>query len=34
MNRKQFTSLLSLVGLGGDPGLAEKLFYIFDDDNS
>lgn len=34
MNRAQFNSLLSLVGLGGDPGLSEKLFYIFDDDFS
>ena len=34
MDRTQFFKLLQLVGLGGDAGLAEKLFYIFDDDAS
>ena len=34
MDKKQFFKLLSIVGLGGDPCLLEKLFYIFDDDES
>lgn len=34
MNRTQFAELLSYVGLGADENLTDKLFYIFDDDNS
>ena len=34
MNRKDFGELLSYVGLGADENLADKLFYIFDEDNS
>mmetsp|Transcript_17718 Transcript_17718/g.1566 ORF Transcript_17718/g.1566 Transcript_17718/m.1566 type:complete len:91 (+) Transcript_17718:445-717(+) len=34
MNRAEFGELLSYVGLGADENLADKLFYIFDDDNS
>jgi len=34
MNRNEFGELLSYVGLGADANLADKLFYIFDDDNS
>lgn len=34
MNREEFGELLSYVGLGADENLADKLFYIFDEDNS
>ncbi|KRX00947.1 hypothetical protein PPERSA_09553 [Pseudocohnilembus persalinus] len=34
MNRQEFGELLSYVGLGADNNLADKLFYIFDNDNS
>lgn len=34
MNREEFGELLSFVGLGADPNLADKLFYIFDEDSS
>ena len=34
MSRQEFGELMSFVGLGGDANLADKLFYIFDEDNS
>ncbi|EGR29033.1 hypothetical protein IMG5_165020 [Ichthyophthirius multifiliis] len=34
MNRQEFGDLLTLVGLGADINLGDKLFYIFDEDNS
>jgi Ca2+-binding EF-hand superfamily protein len=34
MNKEEFIELLSYVGLGADINLADKLFYIFDDDSS
>eukprot|EP00825_Cyclidium_porcatum_P047053 TRINITY_DN7552_c0_g1_i1.p1 TRINITY_DN7552_c0_g1~~TRINITY_DN7552_c0_g1_i1.p1 ORF type:complete len:433 (-),score=83.37 TRINITY_DN7552_c0_g1_i1:31-1329(-) len=34
MNRQEFGELLSYVGLGADENFADKLFYIFDEDNS
>ncbi|KAL4455720.1 hypothetical protein ABPG74_003130 [Tetrahymena malaccensis] len=34
MDRAEFGELLSYVGLGAEQNLGDKLFYIFDDDNS
>ncbi|KAM3135325.1 hypothetical protein pb186bvf_012623 [Paramecium bursaria] len=34
MDKNDFQELLSYVGLGTDPHLTEKLFYIFDEDGS
>lgn len=34
MDKEEFSELLSYVGLGADKNLAEKLFYVFDEDSS
>jgi len=34
INRKQFNDFLSAVGLGGDKGLSDKLFFVFDANQS
>lgn len=34
LTRSDFGELLNAVGLGGDIALGDKLFYIFDEDNS
>lgn len=34
MNKEEFSELLNSVQLGADKNLAEKLFYVFDEDQS
>jgi len=34
LDKNEFQELLSYVGLGADKNLAEKLFYVFDEDSS
>lgn len=34
LKREEFQKLLSMIGLGHDKGLVDKLFWIFDDDGN